>query len=100
MTGLAPWLLVGLLAFAAGFVVRDVFEVVRKTGRHASTLDLTPAAARGELLHLDWSDQRGTANGTNIQVTSAIEGPIIAEGGRVPAAVSERHLAAMKDGRG
>lgn len=51
----------GILLFLFGaatmFVALDVLDVVRKTGRRGD-VDLPAAAARGELLHLDWDDQR------------------------------------------
>ena len=57
MSQAAPYLLIGLLAFAAGWVACAVFGVIADDhGR--GQVDFTAAAARGDLLHLDWSDQR------------------------------------------
>lgn len=51
----------GILLFLFGaatmFVGLDVLDVIRKTGRRGE-IDFTAAAARGELLHLDWGDPR------------------------------------------
>lgn len=57
MTQAAPYLLIGLLAFAAGWVACAIFGLFADDHRRG-TIDLTAAAARGELLHLDWSDPR------------------------------------------
>lgn len=58
-----PWLelLIALLALAAGLTIRDVVDVIGKTGRRTelnAPLDFTAAAVRGELLRLDWDDPR------------------------------------------
>ena len=58
MTQAAPYLLIGLLAFAAGWVACAVFGVMTESGCRRGQVDFTAAAARGDLLHLDWSDQR------------------------------------------
>lgn len=57
MSHVAPYLLIGLLAFAAGWVACAVFGIWADDHRRGQ-LDLTAAAVSGELLHLDWSDQR------------------------------------------
>lgn len=46
-----------LLAFAAGWVACTLFEAHADDHRRGR-IDWSTAAARGELLHLDWSDKR------------------------------------------
>lgn len=58
MTALALYLLIALLAFAAGWVACAVFGAFADSSCRRGPVDFTAAAARGELLHLDWSDPR------------------------------------------
>jgi len=50
-------LLIALLAFAGGWVWRGVWDLFGGLRSRPDTITLD-AAARGDVLHLDWSDPR------------------------------------------
>lgn len=58
MTALAGYAWLLLLALAAGWVSCAVFGALTESSCRRGDVDFTGAAARGELLDLDWSDPR------------------------------------------
>lgn len=57
-----------LLAAAFGWVACAVFGALTEHSCRRGQVDFTAAAARGELLHLDWGDARVTSS-VPVQVT-------------------------------
>lgn len=56
---LALGALIFLMGAACAVVARELWDGLRRPRRHGQ-VDFTIAAARGELLHLDWDDPRPT----------------------------------------
>jgi len=74
------WLAVtvaALLVFCAGFLFHAFLARVLPSAR-AGTIDLTAAAARGDLIELDWSDRRRSAIGSSVAKATGREAGDIA----------------------